>query len=223
MEKMSVNSRGVCQQEKSKNMQTVLNHQVIPVLSVDDVELGLGAVSALEAGGITCVEVTLRSPNALDVLAAICQEFPGMQVGAGSVRSASDFIKVIDAGATFAVSPGCTSELMEESKRWDIPYLPAAATVSEILVLLQAGFTVVKVFPAGALGGVSYLKNIAGPLPGVQFVPSGSITMDNFLEYLTLEAVPAVSGSWMLPGELIASKRWDEIRQLSEQTVKRLG
>ncbi len=200
-------------------MQAVLEHQVIPVLSIDDVDSARGAVSALQEGGIACVEVALRSPNALAVLAAVSQEFPEMFVGAGSLRVPADFIKVMDAGAKFAVSPGCTAQLIEESKRWDIPYLPAAATVSELLVLMQADFSVVKLFPAGSLGGVSYLKSISGPLPDMQFVPSGGVNLENLPEYLALKSVPSVSGSWMLPEELIASRQWSEISKICRQTL----
>lgn len=203
-------------------MQTVLKQPVIPVLSLDDADLAKQVVTSLGEGGIRCVEVALRSPNALTVLEEISAAFPDMLVGAGSVREAADFTRIIDAGAAFAVSPGCTAELIAEAKRWEIPYLPAAATVSELLVLAQAGFTTVKIFPAESLGGVSYLKNISAPLPAMQFVPSGGVNYENAKGYLSLDCVPAVSGSWMMPKALVENRDFQGIKELSERAVKAL-
>ena len=186
-------------------------HPIIPVFNGNDVESAKRTVACLEEGGINCVEVTLRSENALVVLREIASSFPDMVVGAGTVKQPEDFGRIIEAGAQFAVSPGCTSDLLEEASRWDIPYLPAAATVSELLILHRAGYRTVKIFPAEALGGPKFLKSIAAPLPEMQFVPSGGVSAENCLDYLKLPCVPAVSGSWMLSPELIAAEDWSSL------------
>ena len=204
-------------------MEFLRNHPVIPVLSIDDIDSAEGAVSALQDGGIKCVEVALRSANALSVLAHVCDRFPNMVVGAGSIREPLDFIKVIEAGAAFGVSPGCTRELLEESQRWDLPYLPAAATVSELLTLMQTGVTTVKMFPAGSLGGAKYIKDVSAPLPGMQFVPSGGVNLDNMQDYLKMPVVPAVSGSWMLDSTSIKNQDWQTITDRTKETLKRLS
>ncbi len=201
-------------------MQVFFRHHIIPVLSVDDSALALDAVAALKAGGIQCVEVALRSSNALKVLAAVAAAHPDMEVGAGTLRQPEDFNRVIQAGAKFAVSPGCTDALLEAARSWDLPYLPAAATVSEVLAIQQAGISLVKIFPAASLGGVKFLKDISAPLPDIKFIPSGGVNLDNLTDYLALDAVPAVSGSWMLGKDLIASKQWSEITRLSAQSLK---
>lgn len=200
-------------------MQTLLRHPIIPVLSVDDSELAISATAALQAGGIHCVEVALRTSNALKVLEAVATAFPEMEVGAGSLRTPEDFNRVVAAGAKFAVSPGSTKEMLVESKCWDIPYLPAAATVSEILAIHQQGVTVAKIFPAGSLGGVKFIQDISAPLPGARFVPSGGVNLDNLAAFLALESVVAVSGSWMLKPDLLASGDFAEVTRLTELSV----
>ena len=201
-------------------MKSVLSHKIIPVLTADEPELAIAAVAALQEGGMTCVEVALRTPNALEVLNRVVHAFPEMQVGAGTVREAADFTRVIDAGAQFAVSPGTTPQLLQEARRWDIEYLPAAATVSEMLVIREAGFRAVKVFPAAALGGADFLYSISAPLSDMQFVPSGGIGLSHLPQYFEVATVVSVSGSWMLPSAAMSGKAWSDVTSLARQTLE---
>jgi 2-dehydro-3-deoxyphosphogluconate aldolase/(4S)-4-hydroxy-2-oxoglutarate aldolase len=200
-------------------METLLAQKIIPVLSMDEPQTAVRAVAAMQEGGINCVEVALRSHNALTVLAEVARTFPEMTVGAGTVREVADFNRITAAGAMFAVSPGSTKALLSESRRWDMPYLPAAATVSEILQIMALDFTVIKIFPAGSLGGAKYLQDLAAPLPDARFVPSGGVNLDNLQEFYQLDCVAAVSGSWMLNGELIANQDWAGITGLCKASL----
>jgi 2-dehydro-3-deoxyphosphogluconate aldolase/(4S)-4-hydroxy-2-oxoglutarate aldolase len=200
-------------------METLLAQKIIPVLSMDEPQTALRAVAAMQEGGVNCVEVALRSTNALRVLEDVARTFPEMMVGAGTVREVADFSRITSAGAMFAVSPGSTKVLLDESRRWDIPYVPAAATVSEILQIMALDFTVIKLFPAGSLGGVKYIKDIAAPLPDARFVPSGGVNLDNLGEFLQLESVAAVSGSWMLNAQLVANQDWAGITKVCKTSL----
>jgi 2-dehydro-3-deoxyphosphogluconate aldolase/(4S)-4-hydroxy-2-oxoglutarate aldolase len=169
------------------------------------------------------VEITLRSENALTVLKHVVEAFPNTSVGAATVKSAEDFKRIIEAGAKFAVSPGATTYLLAEASRWDLPYWPAAATVSEVMHLQGAGFNTVKMFTAGSLGGPGFMSSVAGPLPDIAFIPSGGVGKSNFLDYLALANVPALSGSWMLNKSLIKAFDWKALADEIKETVKQLN
>lgn len=201
-------------------MESLLVHKIIPVLTVNDPDVASAAVAALQEGGIECVEVALRTDNALAVLESLCQRFPELMIGAGTLRRPEEFNRVTSAGARFAVSPGSTAEMLQESTRWDIPYLPAAATVSEILNVTNLGFSTVKIFPAETLGGCQFIKDVSAPLSNVSFVPSGGINLQNCASYLSLDSVAAVSGSWMLTGQLLADKNFAEVTRLTKTSLE---
>lgn len=196
------------------------SHRVIPVLTENDPAIAVKLVAAMIVGGLTCVEVALRTPNALEVIKTLGQEFSGLCVGAGTLRTPGDFSQVQKAGAKFAVSPGASLELLAEAENWDLPYLPAAASVSEIMSLQARGYSAVKLFPAEQLGGVGFIKAVSGPLPDMTFVPSGGVDLKNARDYLALPQVAAVSGSWMLNKTSVAAKDWPAIAEVSAESAK---
>ena len=176
---------------------------VIPVLTVDEVSLARPIAEALVAGGLRVIEVTLRTPVALDVIREMAR-VPGAIVGAGTVLDFSDLSESLDAGAQFVVSPGLTSELAEASAEAGVPFLPGVATASEIMWGLKLGLRHFKFFPAEASGGVATLRALAGPFPDVRFCPTGEISFDSAPEWLKLDAVLCVGGSWPVPSNDMA-------------------
>ena len=169
---------------------------VIPVLVVDDVAHARPLAQALVAGGLRVLEVTLRTPAALEVIAQMAT-VPGAIVGAGSVLNAGDLAAALAAGAQFAVSPGITAALGSAARASGVPFLPGAATASDIIRALELGFNVVKFFPAVAAGGLPVLRALAAPFAGVQFCPTGGITAENAAKWLAQPAVACVGGSWI--------------------------
>ena len=201
----------------------VKQHKIIPVLTQNDPDLAVKIVEALAAGGILCVEVALRTPNSIRVIEALSRALPQVCVGAGTLRDPNDFSRVQQAGAQFAVSPGATHALLVEAENWDLPYLPAASTVSEILALQDRGYSTIKLFPAGQLGGIAYIKAISAPLTDVLFVPSGGVDSNNLGDYLALPQVASVSGSWMMPADAIECNDWQCLTQLARTGLQSIS
>jgi 2-dehydro-3-deoxyphosphogluconate aldolase/(4S)-4-hydroxy-2-oxoglutarate aldolase len=172
---------------------------------------------ALCDGGLTVIEVTLRTKSALAAIAAIAAEVPGCVVGAGTVVRHVDAAFAIDAGARFLVSPGTNAVLAETFTEIEIPVIPGCATVSEAMVLSDLGFEVMKFFPAEASGGVAWLKAVAAPLPHIRFCPTGGISMGNARDYLALPNVIAVGGSWLASKDALASKDFGRITALARE------
>lgn len=193
--------------------------KVIPVLAVEHVESAVPLANALVEGGLTHLEVTLRTPDALEVIKRMAEEVSAAVVGVGSVRNPSDLQHAIEAGAKFAVSPGIEPGLLAAAKTASIPFLPGAATASEVLNLLAQGFYLQKFFPANINGGVAALKAFAGPISQVKFCPTGGVSPDNMKDYLSLSNVFCVGGSWMVPKEKINSRDWQGITELARQAV----
>ncbi|MBQ0889858.1 bifunctional 4-hydroxy-2-oxoglutarate aldolase/2-dehydro-3-deoxy-phosphogluconate aldolase, partial [Streptomyces sp. RM72] len=172
---------------------------VVPVVVVDDLADAVPLARALVAGGLPAIEVTLRTPVALDAIRAIADEVPGAVVGAGTVITAEQVAEVVAAGARFLVSPGWTDALLEAMRASGVPFLPGVSTTSEVVALLERGVREMKFFPAEAAGGTAYLKALAAPLPQARFCPTGGISAASAPEYLALPNVGCVGGSWMLP------------------------
>jgi 2-dehydro-3-deoxyphosphogluconate aldolase/(4S)-4-hydroxy-2-oxoglutarate aldolase len=191
---------------------------VIPVLVVSDQAHARPLAEALVAGGLPALEVTLRTPEALDAIAAMA-EVAGGVVGAGTLLAAEDVRAAKAAGAKFGVSPGATDELVEACIAEGLPLLPGAATASEAMRLLARGYDMLKFFPAEAAGGVSYLKSLAGPLPQVAFCPTGGVSTANAPDYLALPNVTCVGGSWVAPAEMQDSGDWAGIESLAQQAA----
>lgn len=200
----------------SKILEICQQVNVIPVLVIDDLASARPLAEALVAGGLPVLEVTLRTPVALEAI-RIMAAVPGSVVGAGTVLNARDVDAVKAAGAEFIVSPGATPELVQAAQQAGLPLLPGAATASEVMSLLAQGFDMLKFFPAEAAGGTGMLKSWAGPLASMKFCPTGGISPANAANYLGLPNVVCVGGSWVAPTELVRAGRWAEITALAAE------
>ncbi|MFS8201648.1 bifunctional 4-hydroxy-2-oxoglutarate aldolase/2-dehydro-3-deoxy-phosphogluconate aldolase [Streptomyces sp. CWNU-52B] len=192
---------------------------VVPVVVVEDVSDAVPLARALVAGGLPAIEVTLRTPVALDAIRAIADEVPGAVVGAGTVISPAQVADCVAAGARFLVSPGWTDVLLDAMKASGVPFLPGVSTTSEVVALLERGVHDMKFFPAQAAGGTAYLKALAGPLPQARFCPTGGIGPTVAPEYLALPNVLCVGGSWMLPADAIAAGDWARVERLAREAA----
>lgn len=191
---------------------------VIPVLVIDDPALAGPLAAALVAGGLPALEVTLRTPAALEAIRAMA-EVPGGVVGAGTLLTPADVRAAKAAGARFGVSPGATDRLIAACEDAGLPLLPGAATASEIMALLERGYTVQKFFPAEQAGGAAYLRSIGAPLPQVRFCPTGSISLQRAPDYLGLDNVLCVGGSWVAPKAALARGDWSAITALAAEAA----
>ncbi|MFD3311712.1 bifunctional 4-hydroxy-2-oxoglutarate aldolase/2-dehydro-3-deoxy-phosphogluconate aldolase [Streptomyces sp. NPDC058694] len=192
---------------------------VVPVVVVDDVADAVPLARALVAGGLPAIEVTLRTPVALDAIRAIADGVPDAVVGAGTVISPEQVAQSVAAGARFLVSPGWTDILLDAMKASGVPFLPGVSTTSEVVALLERGVSDMKFFPAQAAGGTPYLKSLAGPLPQARFCPTGGIGPAVAPEYLALPNVLCVGGSWMLPADAIAGGDWARVESLAREAA----
>jgi 2-dehydro-3-deoxyphosphogluconate aldolase / (4S)-4-hydroxy-2-oxoglutarate aldolase len=187
---------------------------IIPVLVLDDAASAAALAHALVAGGLPALEVTLRTPAALDAIRAMADVAGGI-VGAGTLLSPDDIRAAKDAGARFGVSPGATPRLIAASIEIGLPLLPGAATASEVMALWEQGYDIMKFFPAEAAGGAPALKAIGAPIPQVSFCPTGGITPANAPSYLALPNVICAGGSWVAPKNMIATGEWAGITALA--------
>ncbi|NBM14310.1 bifunctional 4-hydroxy-2-oxoglutarate aldolase/2-dehydro-3-deoxy-phosphogluconate aldolase [Streptomyces sp. GC420] len=192
---------------------------VVPVVVLDDAADAVPLTRALVAGGLPAVEVTLRTPAALDAIRAVAAEVPEAVVGAGTVLTARDVSEAVRAGARFLISPGWSERLLDAMVTSGVPFLPGVSTVSEVVALLERGLTGMKFFPAEPAGGVPYLSSLAGPLPTARFCPTGGITQDTAPAYLRLRNVPCVGGTWMVPPDALAAKEWGRVEELAREAA----
>jgi 2-dehydro-3-deoxyphosphogluconate aldolase/(4S)-4-hydroxy-2-oxoglutarate aldolase len=188
---------------------------VVPVVVVDDPAHAVPVARALVAGGLPVIELTLRTPVALDAIRAIASEVPEILVGAGTIVTPGQAKEALDAGAQFLVSPGSTPSLLGAMADTGLPFLPGTATVSEVLAVLEAGYTELKFFPAEASGGAAFLKSVAAPVPAARFCPTGGITAATAASYLALPNVGCVGGSWLTPADALASGDWGRVTELA--------
>ncbi|MFD3499147.1 bifunctional 4-hydroxy-2-oxoglutarate aldolase/2-dehydro-3-deoxy-phosphogluconate aldolase [Streptomyces sp. NPDC058678] len=188
---------------------------VVPVVVIEDASDAVPLARALVAGGLPAIEVTLRTPVALDAIRAIAGEVTGAVVGAGTVLTPAQVSRSVAAGARFLVSPGWTDVLLEAMRASGVPFLPGVSTTSEVVALLERGVREMKFFPAQAAGGTAYLRSLAGPLPQARFCPTGGIGIESAPEYLSLPNVGCVGGSWMLPADAVAARDWGRIEELA--------
>jgi len=192
---------------------------VIPILVVEDATAALSLAEALVKGGLPALEVTLRTPAALEVIAEIAK-FTGGVVGAGTLLTPKDVEAAVNAGAKFGVAPGATDRLLEACEEADLPLLPGAATASEVMRLYERGYSVQKFFPAEANGGAPALKAIGAPLPQVKFCPTGGVSLKNANDYLSLSNTLCVGGSWVAPKDLVNNGNWEAITELAREAAK---
>ncbi|MEO9323350.1 bifunctional 4-hydroxy-2-oxoglutarate aldolase/2-dehydro-3-deoxy-phosphogluconate aldolase [Nocardioides sp. C4-1] len=192
---------------------------VLPVVVVHRVDDAVPIARALVAGGLPAIELTLRTPVALDAIAAVAAEVPDILVGAGTIVTPGQAKEAADAGARFLVSPGSTPSLLSAMTETGLPFLPGVSTVSEVLSVLETGQTSMKLFPAEAVGGRALLSSIASPVPAARFCPTGGITAATAASYLALANVGCVGGSWLTPGDLVAARDWDGITALAREAA----
>ena len=188
---------------------------VIPVIVIQRVEDAVPMAEALVAGGIKVLEVTLRTPVALQCMEAIAKAVPEAIVGAGTLRSVADARAVKDAGCQFAVSPGYTSEIGKACLDMGLPLLPGVSTASEVIQANGDGYDFLKLFPAVAVGGINLLKSFAGVFTDVKFCPTGGITVESAPQFLALPNVPVCGGTWLTPADAVNAKEWGRITELA--------
>ncbi|HCW47857.1 bifunctional 4-hydroxy-2-oxoglutarate aldolase/2-dehydro-3-deoxy-phosphogluconate aldolase [Mixta calida] len=192
---------------------------VVPVIVVNDLAHAVPMAKALVAGGVRVLEVTLRTPVAMDALKAIIQDVPDAIVGAGTVINTQQLAEVTAAGAQFVISPGITEPLLQAAVEGTVPLIPGISTVSELMTGMQYGLREFKFFPAEANGGVKALQAIAGPFPQVRFCPTGGISPKNYRDYLALKSVLCIGGSWLVPNDALASGDYQRITELAREAV----
>ncbi|MBV8046815.1 MAG: bifunctional 4-hydroxy-2-oxoglutarate aldolase/2-dehydro-3-deoxy-phosphogluconate aldolase [Paludibacterium sp.] len=188
---------------------------VVPVIVVDDPAIAVDMAHALVAGGIRVLEVTLRTKGALAAIRRMRDEVPDAIVGAGTLRTRAQVEACVDAGAQFGISPGLTPELAAAARAANLTFLPGIATPSEAMRAEDEGFSVLKLFPAEAVGGAKLLKSLSGPLPNLRFCPTGGIDLARAHDYLALPNVLAVGGSWLTPSDALAARDWGRITELA--------
>lgn len=192
---------------------------VLPVLAIEQCEDAVPLARALVDAGLKVLEVTLRTPCALDAMAAIVTEVPGAIVGAGTMLRPEDFRAVEATGAVFGIAPGTTARLYEAAEVTALAFIPAVATASELMLGMEHGYRRFKFFPAEAAGGAVALRAFAGPFADVRFCPTGGIDAAKASGYLALKNVATVGGSWMVPADALAARDWARIARLAREAA----
>lgn len=206
--------------EPALNIEELLRSgPIMPVVTLQDADVAVDVARALVRGGARVMEVALRTPSALRAIEAIARGVPEICVGAGTVRAVADLRAAASAGAAFAVSPGATPSLLDVARGGPIPYLPAVATASELMLAFDAGYRYVKFFPAAPAGGPRALEALGGPFPEARFCPTGGITPRTLRSYLDLASVVCVGGSWITPASVLARRDWKRIETLMRASL----
>ena len=196
---------------------------VVPVIVLDEVAHAVPLAKALVAGGVRVLEITLRTPAAMDSMRAIKAEVPDAVVGAGTVLTSAQLEEVERLGCAFAVSPGATPRLLDAAKGSSVPLLPGSATASEVMLLLEHGYRYMKLFPAEQSGGADFLAALSSPLPDARFCPTGGVNPEKARRYLSLPNVVCVGGTWLVPKASIAAGDWGRITELARETFSLRG
>lgn len=189
--------------------------KVLPILVTDDVDQAIHCVNALAANGLPAVEITLRTPNAMTVLKEVVKACPQVTVGAGTILIPAQLDAVLATGAAFGISPGITPVLAAAARDSALPYFPGVGSASDLMLAVEHGFKVVKLFPADLVGGVKMAKALGGPFPDVKFCLTGGVTVESTPQMLAQPNVLCVGGSWMCPAPLINAADWAQIGQLA--------
>ena len=192
---------------------------IVPVLVIKKVEDALPIAEALLAADVKVLEVTLRTPAALDAIAIIAKELPEAVIGSGTVTNREQLQRSYDAGAKFAISPGLTKDLLQAGNEGKIALIPGISSISELMDGADYGYDHLKFFPAEASGGVKAIQSIGGPFPDIRFCPTGGININNIRDYLALPNVACCGGSWLVTNEIVENKNWSAITQLANQAL----
>lgn len=196
-------------------LQVMQTGPVIPVITIEKAAQALPLARALIDGGLKVLELTLRTPAAMAAITELRSKLPDAIVGAGTILEPKQAEQAKAAGAQFLVSPGSTPRILDACAATGLPLLPGACTPSEVMALLERGYSEQKFFPAEAAGGIDMLRSIAAPIPQVKFCPTGGLTPDNASAYLALPNVACIGGSWMVSKKLVDGKQWTEIERLA--------
>ncbi|MDO6680457.1 MULTISPECIES: bifunctional 4-hydroxy-2-oxoglutarate aldolase/2-dehydro-3-deoxy-phosphogluconate aldolase [unclassified Shewanella] len=192
---------------------------IVPVMVINKIEHAVPLAKALVAGGISVLEVTLRTECALEAIALIAKEVPEALVGAGTILNELQLQQAVDAGSQFIITPGATVDLLKAAKRGNVPLIPGVASISEVMAGMELGYTHFKFFPAEASGGVNALKAFSGPLANIRFCPTGGITPTSYKNYLALANVDCIGGSWIAPTDAMEQEDWGRITQLCKDAI----
>jgi 2-dehydro-3-deoxyphosphogluconate aldolase/(4S)-4-hydroxy-2-oxoglutarate aldolase len=203
----------------------IKDRSLMAVLVVDRVEEAVNTANALIKGGVSVVELTLRTPIAIEAIQAVIDNCPGMLVGAGTVLKPEQVERVKKAGAHFALSPGVNANVLIESNNFELPFIPGIATPSELQTAIDLGCTCLKLFPAEPLGGMPYLKSLSEPYKhlNIKYIPLGGININNFSSYLSCPEVISIGGSWLTPETLIKEQSWEKITTIAEESIRIIG
>jgi len=193
---------------------------IVPVLVINKVEEALPIAEALLTAGVKVLEVTLRTPAALDVISAIAKELPEAIIGSGTVTNRMQLQQSYDAGAKFAISPGLTKDLLQAGNEGNIALIPGISSISELMDGADYGYDHLKFFPAEASGGVKAIQSIGGPFPDIRFCPTGGINLNNIRDYLALPNIMCCGGSWLVSNSIVENKNWSEITRLANQALE---
>jgi 2-dehydro-3-deoxyphosphogluconate aldolase / (4S)-4-hydroxy-2-oxoglutarate aldolase len=206
--------------KKMKNMISILaTNPIVPLVTVHDDRVGVDIATALLEGGISVIEVAFRSEFAVGAIEAIRAEVPEMTVGAGTIVSAEGVERARKAGSHFLVSPGSTPTLLAAMSDSKLPFLPGVSTPGEVILGIEHGLEVLKLFPAETMGGLHQLKALEGPFAEMKFCPTGGVSASNMKDYLSRQSVVAVGGSWLTPKDVIVGKQWSEISRLASEAL----
>jgi len=192
---------------------------IIPVVAIEKATDAVPLANALMEGGINVIEITLRTQAALASMELIAKELPDMNIAAGTVINPEQYQQSVDAGATFVISPGVTHNLLVKGQNNKVPFLPGVSSASELMQIIEMGYARSKFFPAEAAGSIAMLKALNGPFGQVKFCPTGGITLDNANNFLTLNNVMCVGGSWLSPKDLINQQDWTGITRIAKQSL----
>lgn len=195
--------------------------RVLPVVTLDRAEQAIPAAEALAQGGVSAVEITLRTEAGIDAIREVRKALPRLVVGAGTILNADQLERAVEAGAQFGVSPGFSERLSKAAAAARLPFLPGVSSATDVLRAMEKGFSLFKLFPAGQLGGVAMLRALAGPFPDARFVPSGGLTRYDLMPYLEEPNVLCVSGSWLAPPEAVAEAQWFELTEVAKEALER--
>ncbi len=196
---------------------------IVPVITIENADDAIPLAKALSEGGVNIMEITLRTDAGLESIKRIAQEMPDMIVGAGTVVNTTQFDEVYKAGAKFIISPGFTTKLLEHASKNSIPLIPGVATASEIMTAMEYGLDTFKLFPANIVGGVGALKSFSGPFKDIRFCPTGGVNLENLNEFLGLENVLCVGGTWFVPKDDISNHNFEKITQLCKEALAKIG
>lgn len=209
--------------QRDHMLELLSNARIIPVITIERLDDAVPLAQALVEGGLKALEITLRTPMAMQAAAEIVHYVPAAVVGLGTVTRPQDLIEARKIGAQFALSPGATPQLLDAAAGCDLPFIPGVATASEIMAAAERGFSVLKFFPAASSGGINALRAFGGPFPDIRFCPTGGISETNASEWLALPNAVAVGGSWLTPAEDIRRGAWDSITERARRTLAGLS